>query len=154
MYKYRYELSDDANWRRAGKRQIARLCAEKHIEKYVTLVGKQENVIPYLGMLDAFLLTSVTEQMPMTVLEAMALARPVVASNVGELPQIIRHGQDGMIFDLAEQPATFARALLELRDPAKRYAMGAAARQKILAEFQEEAMVETYRQVIARSVLG
>jgi len=136
------------------KEKIARLCIEKHIEKYVRLVGKQENVIPYLGMLDAFLLTSVTEQMPMTILEAMALTRPVVASKVGDIPRIITHGQDGMIFDLSERPAVFAKALLTLRDPATRQAMGAAARQKVLAEFQEEAMVGTYRQAIERQVCG
>jgi glycosyltransferase involved in cell wall biosynthesis len=101
-------------------------------------------------MLDAFLLTSVTEQMPMTILEAMALARPVVASKVGEIPRIITHGQDGMIFDLSKPPAVFANALLALRDPATRQVMGTAARQKILAEFQEGAMVDTYRQVIER----
>jgi glycosyltransferase involved in cell wall biosynthesis len=135
------------------KEKIKKICVEKCLEEYVSLIGKQESVAQYLGALDMFLLTSVREQMPMTVLEAMSLALPVVASNVGEMSRLITHGQDGMIFDLSETPATFAKALLRLRDTSQRQAMGVAARQKVVTQFQAETMVEKYRQVIARGRL-
>jgi glycosyltransferase involved in cell wall biosynthesis len=84
----------------------------------------------------------------MTILEAMSLGLPVVASNVGEISRIIAHGVDGMVFDLSEPPATVARTLLTLRDQTMRQTLGTAARQKILAAFQQEHMVEKYRHVI------
>jgi glycosyltransferase involved in cell wall biosynthesis len=130
------------------KTNLQTQCVEKGIAPYVSLIGKQVDVVPYLRALDAFLLTSLNEQMPMTILEAMSLAIPVVASKVGEIPRIITHGKEGLVFALCEKPAIYAQALLALRDPATRQALGSAARRKIVAAFQEEAMVESYRQVI------
>jgi glycosyltransferase involved in cell wall biosynthesis len=130
------------------RQHIGELCAAQNIDQYVHFVGQKENVIPYLRALDIFLLTSLREQMPMTILEAMSLELPVVASRVGEIPRMLTHGKEGLLFDLSEKSATFAGALLMLRDSRRRQEMGAAARQKILAEFQESVMVEKYRQVI------
>lgn len=127
--------------------RIEQLCSEKQIRAYVTFVPKTANVLPYVSALDAFLLTSLREQMPMTILEAMALEVPVVVSKVGELPYILSHGKDGMLVDLAEPPAVFAQALLVLRDPARRRAMGTAARHKVVTAYQAEAMVEKYRTI-------
>jgi glycosyltransferase involved in cell wall biosynthesis len=130
------------------KKNIEAGCHNRHIEKNVQLVGRQENVLPYLRTLDVFLLTSLREQMPMAILEAMALALPVVSTDVGEVADLIQHGKQGMVWDVHERPETFAASLLILRDQQMRHSMGASSRQKVLTAFTEEVMVQKYQKVI------
>ena len=55
-------------------------------------VGQQAQVLPYLRAMDVFLLTSLREQMPLTVLEAMAVEIPVISTRVVRMPFIIDDG--------------------------------------------------------------
>jgi 2-deoxystreptamine N-acetyl-D-glucosaminyltransferase/2-deoxystreptamine glucosyltransferase len=88
-----------------------------------------------------------------SVLEAMAWGKPVVASRIGGVPELIEHGVSGLLVPPADPPA-LARALKQLAlDPAARRRMGQAARRKFLeGEFSQENMVNQtlaiYRQVI------
>jgi sugar transferase (PEP-CTERM/EpsH1 system associated) len=127
---------------------IEQTCREKNIDTHVFLVGKKQDVVPYLQAMDVFLLTSLREQMPMTVLEAMALALPVVATAAGELPYLIQQGQQGIIWGVDEKPEIFAESLLRLKDKRILQSMGTAARQKILMDFTEDVMIEHYQKVI------
>jgi glycosyltransferase involved in cell wall biosynthesis len=110
--------------------------------------GEQENVLVYLRAMDIFLLTSLREQMPLTVLEAMAMGIPVVATEVGEIPHVIDDGINGFILDVDARVETFVRSLCALLPPTRRKSMGDAARQKVLAHFQEQVMVQGYKTVI------
>jgi L-malate glycosyltransferase len=98
--------------------------------------------------MDVFLLTSLREQMPMTVLEAMAMAIPVVATNVGEIPHIIDDGINGFVLDVDASIETFVQSLLTLLSPARRRSIGDAARQKIASHFREQTMVQRYKAAI------
>lgn len=131
---------------------IEQTCREKNIDTHVLLVGKKQDVVPYLQAMDVFLLTSLREQMPMTVLEAMALALPVVATAVGELPYIIQTGQEGIVLGIHEMPEKFAMSLLELKDKQTRQSMGTASQKKIFMTFTEDTMVQHYQEVIDRLV--
>jgi glycosyltransferase involved in cell wall biosynthesis len=130
------------------KKNIEEQSRKKHIEKNVLFVGQKENVVPYLRVLDVFLLTSLREQMPMTILEAMALALPVISTDVGEVGRIIEHGKDGIVWNLHEKPEKFAMSLLDLRDKMTLQRMGASSRQKILSGFTEGVMVQKYQEII------
>jgi glycosyltransferase involved in cell wall biosynthesis len=72
------------------REKIEAICQEKNLREHVLLVGQQEDVLPYLRVLDVFLLTSFREQMPMAVLEAMSVGKPVISSRVGEVPTLSR----------------------------------------------------------------
>jgi glycosyltransferase involved in cell wall biosynthesis len=111
-------------------------------------MGQQHDVLPYLRAMDAVLLTSLREQMPMTILEAMSVGLPIVATNVGEIPRMVEDTKEGLIKDLNTSPEDFALSLLTLKDFATRRRMGKAARHKIVTAFPEEVMVQKYRDVI------
>jgi glycosyltransferase involved in cell wall biosynthesis len=130
------------------RRRLETSCRDKKIHEYVVFTGQQEQVLPYLRAMDVFLLTSLREQMPLTVLEAMAVGIPVMATRVGEIPYIIDDGTDGFIRDLNAPVDAFVEPLCSLLDSSQRKAMGEAAREKMLVRFQHEIMVQQYAKVI------
>jgi len=130
---------------------IRTLCRHKGLTSFIRLVGKQDDVLPYLRALDMFLLTSVREQMPMSLLEAMAVELPIVASAVGDIPGFIATGTEGFVFALRMGSESFSQALYELADEATRRRMGRAARQKVVASLSECRMLQRYRELIGVS---
>jgi len=114
------------------KQRLETLCHDKDIQRAVVFTGQQENVLPYLRAMDVFLLTSLREQMPMTILEAMAVGLPVMATSVGEISHMIDDGINGFVHRLDAPVEVFVQALLALLSPSYRKRMGEAARQKII----------------------
>jgi glycosyltransferase involved in cell wall biosynthesis len=129
-------------------KRLETLCHDRNLESHVVFAGEQEHVLSYLRAMDIFLLTSLREQMPMTVLEAMATGIPVVATKVGEIPNMIDYGLNGFIHAVDAPIGIFRKSLLALLSRPDRVRMGEAARQKILDNFEEHAMVEQYKSVI------
>jgi glycosyltransferase involved in cell wall biosynthesis len=125
-------------------------CDANQIHQHVVFTGQQEQVLPYLRAMDVFLLTSLREQMPLSVLEAMGVGIPVVATRVGEIPYIIDDGIDGFYRDLNAQVEAFAQILRLLLCSSRQKAMGEAARKKVLARFRHEIMVQHYTRVIRK----
>ena len=130
------------------KKHVEALCERQSLTERVVFTGEQEEVLPYLRAMDLFLLTSLREQMPMTVLESMAVGIPVVATNVGDIPYIIDDGIDGFVLDVNASAKEFVEIVSSLIDPAFREAIGAAARKKVVNMFPEKGMVEQYKGVM------
>ena len=121
---------------------------ERGIAGHVTIAGFQEDVRPYVSACDALALTSFTEALSLAAMEAMALGRPVAHPDVGGAAELIAHGEDGWLFPVGDTAALVER-LASLADPARRAAMGRAARDKVERQFSERAMVERYEAVLA-----
>lgn len=130
------------------RKRLEARCRDLKIQPYVVFTGQQEEVLPYLRAMDVFLLTSLREQMPLTILEAMGVGIPVVATKVGEIPYIIEDGTDGFIQDLNAPVKAFVQPLQSLSCLSQRKIMGEAARRKILTHFGREIMVQNYMNVI------
>ena len=93
---------------------------------------------------DIFALSSDTEQMPMTVLEAMAAALPVAATDVGDIKDMLAAGNRDFITPLDD--AALAGALVSLlRQPALRHAIGAANRARAEHDYDQETMFRAWR---------
>ncbi|MDQ3982180.1 MAG: glycosyltransferase family 4 protein [Actinomycetota bacterium] len=91
---------------------------------------------------DVLCLPSWWEAMPLSILEAMASGRPVVATDVGDLARAVLPGRTGLLVP-PRDPAALAAALEELlRDPAAREAYGRAGRELVATAFSEEAMLD------------
>jgi glycosyltransferase involved in cell wall biosynthesis len=130
------------------RRKIEQLSRQKNIHIGLVMAGQRVEVLPYLRAGDVFLLTSHTEQMPLTILEAMAVGLPVIASDVGEIHHIIADGKDGFLRPTGAGVEGFAAALLSLKDASVRQIMRHAARAKIILSFQETTMIRRYQTLL------
>lgn len=107
----------------------------------VRFVGRRDDVAPWYTLGDVVVLPSMHEGLPLAAIEAMASARPIVASAVGGLPELVDDGVTGTLVPPGD-PAALARALVELgASPELRVAMGRAARERHAARFNADAMV-------------
>ena len=130
------------------RQKIEQICRQKNIHAGLVMVGQRSEVLPYLRAGDVFLLTSLTEQMPLTILEAMSVGLPVIASDVGEIRTIIDDGKDGFLRNIQDGCEGFATALLRLKQASDWQTMSHAARSKIVLGFQETMMVRCYQTLI------
>jgi glycosyltransferase involved in cell wall biosynthesis len=131
----RLRIVGDGPDRDALAATIARLGASRSIE----LLGERRDVAEVLAQSDAFVLSSRSEGLPMSVLEAMATAVPVVATAVGGIPELVRDGESGALVP-AGDAAALAVALDRLaRDAALRDRLGDAGRRRVEQEFSLDA---------------
>jgi glycosyltransferase involved in cell wall biosynthesis len=108
--------------------------------------GQVDDLAPLYAACDVVILPSRSEGVPLVVLEALASARPVVASKVGAIPEVL-DSSCGILVDKLD-PAEFARAVNSLLDqPALRETMGAAGRQKMEANHDIRKTREAFAQI-------
>ncbi len=123
---------------------IDKFSQEHGLQEHVVCVGQKDRVLPYLQALDVFTLTSFREQMPMSMLEAMAVGIPVVAAAVGEIPTILKEQEAGLLFDTSQGAKAFSQGLLSLRNVDIRQRMGKTARNIVATRFQKQTMLRNY----------
>lgn len=100
--------------------------------------------MPYYNSLDLYLNTSVHEGIPLSILEAMSCAKPVVAPKVGGIPEIISDGENGVLLE-AREPKKIADLCLRLmRDKEIRKDLGLTALERVNSNFSHSIMAETY----------
>ncbi len=124
---YRLVLVGDGPMRPALEASAARL----GLAGRVIFAGALDNVAPFLALADCVALASTEEGLPASLLEAMAMARPVVATAVGGVPEVIEDGVTGRLVPPAN-PAELGQAIAAiLADPVRAHAMGRAARDRV-----------------------
>jgi glycosyltransferase involved in cell wall biosynthesis len=124
---------------RAG---LERRAHELGIIRDTLFLGYQEDVGPLYAAFDALVLPSGNEGTPVSVIEALAAGTPVVATRVGGVPDVVRHGQDGFLVEPGESEA-FADRLAQLaRDPVLRERLGAAGRTRVLPRYAVDRLVD------------
>lgn len=112
--------------------------AELGLDRQVSLLGARDDVPGLMAAFDIVLVPSWEEPMGRTVLEAMAMERPVLATSVGGPAEIVEHGETGLLLE-PRQPRLWAEAIAELAgDPDRRLRMGKRARRLVLERFAVE----------------
>jgi glycosyltransferase involved in cell wall biosynthesis len=107
----------------------------------VIFTGRREDVAAITGEIDVAVLPSLREAQGISILEAMARRKPVVASAVGGIPEVLTNGLDGLLVPPAD-PAALAEACIRLAcSPELRARMGEAGRATVEARFSLDAMV-------------
>jgi len=128
---------------------LLRLAQELGVDRATRFVGYQEAMATVLAALEVVAIPSDHEGMPYAALEAMSASRPVVASRGGGLPEVVRHGETGLLFDLPEVDALGDAVVALLDEPARAAAMGEAGR-RFAATFSIDRHVEQLRSAYLR----
>lgn len=131
--------------------ELEELVSRANLSARVSFVGRHDDVRRILGAFDLFVLPSVKEGLPYAVLEAMAAARPIVATRVGGIPEIIMHGRSGLLVPPGEAEPLAEAIISLLADPQDARQMGEEARKSIMREdFSADSMVAKTAQLYTR----
>jgi N-acetyl-alpha-D-glucosaminyl L-malate synthase BshA len=116
-------------------------------------LGTQQDIAEIAAMADVFLLPSELESFGLSALEAMACGVPVIGSDAGGLPEVVRHAESGYLLPVGDVEGMAARTIEILKDDERRRAMGEAARHRVESLFDADRVVSQYEAAYAR-VLG
>jgi glycosyltransferase involved in cell wall biosynthesis len=126
---------------------------ELGIARHTLFVGYQREVAPYYAFFDAFLLPSANEGTPVVAIEALAAERPVVATRVGGVPDVVDEGGDGFLAEVGDVDGLADRLARLAHDPELRRRFGVAGREKVVPRYRVSRLVsdidELYRELLA-----
>jgi sugar transferase (PEP-CTERM/EpsH1 system associated) len=126
------------------RERLAQKAQDAGVLELVWFPGARNDIPELMRSFDVFALSSIAEGTPVTLLEAMSCGRPVVATNVGGIPEVVQDGVNGALVP-ASNPQALAEALGRYVDDRARVAAhGAAAREKIERHYSVAAMVGAY----------
>ena len=121
-----------------SREALERLVRSVGISQRVRFLGPRKEVPEIVKMMDLFVLPSLQEGFPRTLLEAMYMGLPVCASNISGIPEIIRNGQNGLMFEPAD-PSGISRQIFSLcSDAGFRKNLGSNARKTVEAGYLPE----------------
>lgn len=123
---------------------------EQGFDEAVRFTGKQLNVGSVLACTDVFLLPSATESFGLAALEAMAHGVPVIASRVGGIPEVVRHGVDGFLAEKGDVDTMAEDSLTLLRDRTLRKNFGESAKMRALSTFAQGPVIDQYEALYRR----
>ena len=133
--------------------RLRRLARDLHIAAHVTFVPYLQSFTEVLRAMDIFCLPSLQQGLGTTMLEAMALGKPVVATEVGGVKTVLKHHENGIVVP-CENEVALAEGMLELlEDPPRARQLGQQARELVARQYNVERMaartVRLYRELIA-----
>lgn len=127
--------------------ELEQLVEARGLRASVRFTGYREDVPRLLAAMDVFVLSSLYEGMPFSILEAMAAARPVVATHVDGVPEVVVEGETGLLVPPRE-PEKLAEAIgFLLAHPDRAREMGRRGRERVHMHFSWKHMVETIEQL-------
>ncbi len=132
--------------------EVEELARELGIDGRLHFLGFRTDVLDVMAAMDLFILTSYWEGLPYTVLDAMALRKPVVATAAVGTRDIVQDGVTGVLTPVGEPEAAAAAAARLLSSREEALAMGTAGREVILRRYSQEAMVKRTGQLYLDSV--
>ncbi len=128
----------------------ATLAKSLGLEDAIHLLGRRSDMPEVLAAFDVFVLPSESEGMSNAILEAMALELPVVVTNVGGAPEVIREGETGFLVDYPDSATLASRVSALLADRAVGERVGRAARERVVAAYSAASMVRQIEDLYAK----
>jgi glycosyltransferase involved in cell wall biosynthesis len=131
--------------------QLERQIKEHRLEKHVFLVGFRPDVLSVHKAFDLFVMSSVTEGLGTSLLDAMACAKPIVATTAGGMPEVVADRETGLLVPPRDDQALADAIVTLLEDERRRRSMGDAGERRVRERFSADRMVqdtlELYRRV-------
>jgi L-malate glycosyltransferase len=124
--------------------KIRELVQERKLEGHVRFLGLRTDIPRLLSAADLCWLTSVSEGIPLTLIEAMAVGLPIVATRVGGVQEVIEDGKTGLLAPRGDDVALAEKVLHVVSSPLLRQQMGEWSRERAQALFSDQQMHERY----------
>jgi glycosyltransferase involved in cell wall biosynthesis len=128
---------------------------ELGIAERTLFAGYQRDVGPYYALFDVLLLPSANEGTPVVAIESLAAERPVVATRVGGVPDVVDDGADGLLAEPGDVDGLADRLAQLARDPDLRARFGRTGREKVLPRYRVSRLVEDvdalYRELLVET---
>lgn len=118
----------------------------------VLLLGRRQDIPDLLAIMDIYVQPSLSEGLPMTLLEAMAAQKPIIATNVGAMPQLISNDETGILLrprNVNMLAAAMARLMTDEQEAAL---LARRAFQKVVNDYSSEKMAQRYLELYIRSI--
>ena len=129
------------------RHRIERLIDKLDIRKNILITGYRSDVAEIMNCADALVLCSETENAPLTILEGMSCGLPVIATNVGGIPEQVQDGVNGFLVPV-KHPEEIAEAALKLNADKKLLGrMGKNARKTVLERYTKDKVIKQYLEV-------
>ncbi|MDT8069755.1 MAG: glycosyltransferase family 4 protein [Terriglobia bacterium] len=132
------------------RRELEELARSLGISRSVLFCGHRDDILDVLQAFDLFVMTSDHEGLPMALLQAMCLQKPVVCTAVGGIPEVVESGRNGILVDANDQERFVAACLSMLGDRELASALGRAARNEVVSRFD----VSSHAESVARLYEG
>jgi glycosyltransferase involved in cell wall biosynthesis len=127
---------------------LERMASDLSLSDAVHFSGTRADIPEMLALMDVFLLTSHCEANPVSILEAMACEKPVVATRVGSVPETVLDGRTGYLVTPGEAEQVAGRTLELLQDSHRAVAFGRAGREQVIAHWSIDRMVQGYEELL------
>jgi glycosyltransferase involved in cell wall biosynthesis len=134
------------------RRVVQRQIVGHGLSEVVRLAGERHDVPAILAGADVFVLSSRSEGLPVSVLEAMAAGLPVVATDVGGVSELVLDGETGLLVPAGDAPALTRALAWLLEDSARRRRLGAAARERVVRDFSLDAFRQAHLDLYSREL--
>jgi glycosyltransferase involved in cell wall biosynthesis len=121
------------------------------IVSYVKFLGFREDVKELYKIMDVFVLSSLTEGLPLSLIEAMASKVPVVATDVGGIPEVIDDGVNGLLVPPADPQAMAKKIICLLKDPFQAEEIKKQCFEK-MQKFEIQSMLNKYEQIYSKII--
>lgn len=138
----------------AQQERLMEIARRDGLQDRLHFTGIRDDVAELMDATDIVALTSVTEACSMAIIEAMTMAKPVIATRAGGNPELVKDGETGLLVD--RKPSDVSRAVVALgRDAELRRRMGVAGRQRAREHFTADRMAadveEYYREIMRKA---
>lgn len=132
--------------------RVEQHCRDTDACNSITFIGSLPLIEEVLVGADLFILPSETESFGLAALEALSCEVPVIATDIGGLPEVVIHGENGYLHEVGDVEAMAASASELLRDEPRRKAFGAAGRRRAVEVYGQAPIVARYRSIYERVV--
>jgi len=129
------------------KEEILKMIKEEKLENFFILTGYVEDVYSYLKIFDVFVLPSLWEGCPVSLLESMGYGIASITTDVGDVPYIIENGKDGFIVEKNDYLKLSEKIIYLIENEEERKKIGEKAREKIKNYFSYEEMIKKYSSI-------